>query len=268
MTSIHIDGATRLYGIVGHPIAQVKSPEVFSERFAAAAINAVMLPVHVLPDRFDATMAALMGIENLDGLLVTVPYKPQAARYANRLGPTASRIGATNALRREQDGTWSGDMFDGAGFVRAFQQKGCELRGRRVALFGAGGAGSAIACELAAVGVASIAILEPQRERAAALAATLRQSFPGCRTDVVDTVPPGTDMIANASTVGMRKDDGMPANIGVLASDTLVGDVIVSREPTALIRHAMRQGCRYIVGREMVAGQAEAIMAFFGEARR
>ena len=268
MTAIRIDGATRLYGIVGHPIAQVKSPEVFSERLAAAEINAVMLPIHVLPDRFDATMPALMGLANLDGLVVTVPYKPRAARLADRLGPTAGRIGAANVLRREQDGTWSGDMFDGVGFVRAFETKGCELRGRRVALFGAGGAGSAIACELAATGVASLAIIDPQRERAAALADTLRNAFPGCRIDVADAVPRDADMIANASTVGMRADDGMPGEIGELGSDVLVGDVIVSQEPTALIRHALRHGCRHIVGREMVAGQADTIMSFFTRARR
>ena len=268
MTAIAIGGATRLYGIVGHPIVQVKSPEVFSERFAAGAIDAVMLPLDVLPERFDATMVALLGLANLDGLLVTVPYKPQAAHFADRLGPTAGRIGAVNALRRERDGTWSGDMFDGVGFVRAFERKGCELRGRRVALFGAGGAGSAIACELATVGVASLAIIDPQRARAAALAETLRAAFPECRSEVADAVPSGSDMIVNASTVGMSNDDGTPGEIGELAADTLVGDVIVAKEPTALIRNAIAHGCRYIVGREMVAGQADAIMAFFAEARR
>jgi shikimate dehydrogenase len=268
MTDIRIDGATRLYGIVGHPIGQVKSPEVFSDLFAAGEINAVMLPLHVLPDRFDAAMAALMGLANLDGLLVTVPYKPQAARFADRLGPTASRIAAVNALRREHDGTWSGDMFDGVGFVRAFERKGCELRGRRVALFGAGGAGSAIGCELAAAGVASLAIIDPRTERAAALADTLRRAFTGCRVGAADAVPHNADMIVNASTVGMRDGDGLPGEVGELASDALVGDVIVSEEPTALIRHAIRHGCRYVIGREMIAGQAEAIMSFFAVARR
>ena len=159
-------------------------------------------------------------------------------------------------------------MFDGVGFVRAFERKSCELRGRRVALFGAGGAGSAIACELAATGVASLAIIDPQRERAAALAGTLRDAFPACRIDAVAAVPRDADMIVNASTVGMRADDGMPGEIGALASDVLVGDVIVSQEPTAMIRHAMRHGCRHIVGREMVAGQADAIMSFLTQVRR
>ncbi len=31
-----IDGSTRLIGIIGHPIAQVKSPLVFNPRFKAA----------------------------------------------------------------------------------------------------------------------------------------------------------------------------------------------------------------------------------------
>ena len=47
-------------------------------------------------------------------------------------------------------------MFDGAGFVRGASARASALRGRRVALFGAGGAGSAIACALAAAGVESL----------------------------------------------------------------------------------------------------------------
>ena len=53
MTAIRIDGATRLYAIVGNPIVQVKSPEVFSELFAGAGMNAVMIPMHLLPERFE-----------------------------------------------------------------------------------------------------------------------------------------------------------------------------------------------------------------------
>ena len=263
MTAIRIDGATRLYVIVGNPIVQVKSPELFCELFASAGMNAVMIPMHVLPERFEDSMRALMGIANLDGLVVTVPYKPQAARFANRLGPTASRIGALNALRREPDGTWTGDMFDGLGFVRAFERRGEALRGRRVVLFGAGGAGSAIGCELAVAGVESLSIIDPQKERAAALAKTLRETFPTCRVDIVEAVPSGVDMIVNASTVGMRDSDGLPGDIGPLAADALVGDVVVRQEPTPLIRHATRHGCRSINGRDMMGGQSDALMSFF-----
>ena len=264
MSGTHITGATRLYAILGDPIAQVKSPTLFTERFAQAGMNAVMVPMHVLPDRFDAAMASLMGVGNVDGLVVTVPYKARAAAFATHLGPTAGRIGAVNALRRESDGSWTGDMFDGVGFVRGAERKGHAIRGRKVALFGAGGAGSAIGCELVAAGAASLAILDPARDRADALAARLGRAFPGVPIASAVAVPGDADMIVNASTIGMQDGDGLPADLGALDRGTLIGDVINADAPSPMIRHAMQHGCAYVTGREMFEGQADALMKFFG----
>jgi len=50
------DSATRIYGIVGDPIAQVKSPTVFNEKFRALGKNAVMIPLHAEPGNFDSCM--------------------------------------------------------------------------------------------------------------------------------------------------------------------------------------------------------------------
>ena len=94
----------------------------------------------------------MLALGNLDGVLITIPFKARIVPYATRLGPAAQCIGAANALRREADGTWTGDMFDGVGFIRGAERKGERVHGRRVALFGAGGAGSAIAYELAKAG--------------------------------------------------------------------------------------------------------------------
>ena len=266
MTNLRIDGATRLYGIIGNPIVQVRSPETFSAAFADRGINAVMLPVQVLPDQLDVSVRGLMALGNLDGLLVTVPYKATMVRYATRLGETARCIGAVNALRREADGSWSADIFDGAGFVVGARRKGYVLAGRRVALFGAGGAGSAIACELAAAGAASITLIDPRRDRAEALATALAGSFPACRVATASVAPAGSNMVVNASTVGMKSGDGLPGDIGTLASDTLVGDVINTDDRTPIVEHAIRHGCPYVTGKDMHAGQGEALLAFFAAA--
>jgi shikimate dehydrogenase len=264
MTSTsRITGATRLYAIVGDPIVQVRSPEVFTERFAANGVNAVLVPAQVPAERFDEVIRALMALGNLDGLLVTVPYKARLLPFANRLGATAKCIGALNALRREADGSWTGDMFDGVGFVHGIERKGERIRGRRVALFGAGGAGSAIACALAEAGVRSIHIIDAETDRAEALTEKLRIAFPDCGLAVAASKPAGVDMVVNASPVGMRPGDGMPGDIGPLSADTLVGDVVISESPTALIQHALRHGCRCVNGQDMHSGQIEAIMNFF-----
>lgn len=257
-----ISGATRLYGIVGNPIAQVRSPETFTDAFIRDGIDALMLPFHVLPEKFDETVKGLMALGNLDGLIFTVPYKARAIAVADRLGKTASCIGAINALRRETDGSWSGDMFDGVGFVVGAQRKGIEVRGRKVALFGAGGAGSAIACELLAAGVESLAIIDVQAQQSETLAEKLRRSFADREITVAPRVPTDSTMIVNASTVGMRPGDGLPGEIGMITSETVIGDVINIEAKTPIIRMAVETGCSYVAGKEMHAGQGDALLAF------
>jgi shikimate dehydrogenase len=266
--ALRITGKTRLYAIVGDPIEQVRSPQTFTERFAASGVDAVLVPAHVPVERFDDIVPAIMALGNLDGLLVTIPFKARMVAFADRLGATAKCIGALNALRREADGSWTGDMFDGAGFVRGIERKGETVRRRRVALFGAGGAGSAIACALAEAGVESIHIIDAAAGRAEALVAKLRPAFPECSFAAATKKPDAVDMVVNASPVGMKPGDGMPGDIGPLDRGTLVGDVVIVDTPTALIRHAARCGCPSVDGRDMHAGQSDAITSFFASASR
>jgi shikimate dehydrogenase len=263
MSRVKITGATRLYPIIGDPIEQVRSPETITNGFATKRINAVCIPAHVPVDRFDVIVPALLALANVDGMLVTVPFKARMAAFADRLGATARTIGAVNALRREADGSWTGDMFDGVGFVRGAERKGERIRGRRVALFGAGGAGSAIACALAEAGVQSIDVIDTEAHKAKALVDKLKLSFPGCAFTVADGMRDGIDMVVNASPLGMRADDGLPAEIGPLDPGTLVGDVVITPTPTPLIRHATRCGCHWVDGRDMHGGQVDALVAFF-----
>lgn len=265
---VKITGATRLYAIVGDPIVQVRSPEVFTQRFAASGVNAVLVAAHVPAERFDEIIPGMLALGNLDGLLVTIPFKARMVRFADRLGAAAKCIGALNALRREDDGSWTGDMFDGAGFVRGVERKGERVRGRRVTLFGAGGAGSAIAYALAGAGVQSIDIIDADAGRAQALVEKLRNAFPQCALVAATRKPANVDMVVNASPVGMRPGDAMPGDIGPLAADTLVGDVVITDAPTALIRHAVACGCSWVDGRDMHAGQVDAIMTFLASASR
>ena len=69
--NIEIDGATRLYLIIGDPIVQAKSPSVYSQLFADRGIPAVMLPLHIHPQGMKQLGPLLESIQNLDGILVT-----------------------------------------------------------------------------------------------------------------------------------------------------------------------------------------------------
>jgi shikimate dehydrogenase len=261
-TPIQINGATRLIGIIGDPIVQVKSPAVYSQLFAERGLNVVMIPLHVFWDSIDAVVAGLDGIANLDALIVTAPYKTHLLRMADTLGPAAACVGAVNALKKGSDGEWHGDLFDGAGFVAGVRKKGYALSGRRVHMFGAGGAGGAIAHALALAGVQSIRLSDPHLKRVADVCAAIGRTLPG-----FDIAPKGEndapyDFVINASTVGLGGGAGLPGELGSLSSEVLVGEVNMTAAGTELVRLAQARGCQWVDGRDMHAGQIDQLLAF------
>jgi len=259
-----VDGSTRLYGIIGDPIEQVKSPLVFNPRFKAAGRNAVLVPLHVRPDRLEETVRGLKALGNIDGIVVTVPYKVRAMSLVDEVLPTGVAVGAINAMRPGPDGRWTGDMFDGRGLVRGLAEEGISVAGRRVMLIGAGGAGSAVAVAFAEAGAAAITIHDVDGAKASALAGRAMKAFPACKVEVGAPAAAGRDIIVNATPIGMAPGDGLPAEIGALDPAQLVIDVIAKPEVTPLLAAARQQGCRTIGGKTMLAGQVAALEAFFG----
>lgn len=258
------DGATRIYGIIGDPIAQVKSPAVFNEKFRALRKNALMIPLHATRANFDACMQGLKSLVNLDGILVTLPYKNSVIAHVDDVLPAAKRIGAINAIRREANGRWSGDMFDGKGLIVGMRASGPDPKGLAIMLIGAGGAGSAIADALAEAGAAEITIFDLDVDRSRTLADRVARSHPNCRARPGPPTLTGKDVLVNATPTGMSPGDGLPAEVGPLAETLFVADIVPRREITPLIDLAKRSGCKTMDGQAMVTGQADAILEFFG----
>lgn len=74
-----VSGTTQVVAVIGHPIAQVKSPDNFNRYFAEQHMDSVMIPVDIVPDAVAAYLNALRGWQNMTGVLVTVPHKQRAA---------------------------------------------------------------------------------------------------------------------------------------------------------------------------------------------
>ena len=93
-------GATRVLFIVGDPIAQVKSPLGVTESLRERRADAIVVPAHVKPADIDAFFALAERMPNVDGIIVTVPHKFDAARLCAHVTPRARSIGAANVVRR------------------------------------------------------------------------------------------------------------------------------------------------------------------------
>jgi len=259
----YISGATRLFAILGDPIVQVRSPEMITAEFRARGMDAILIPVHAPADRFEAVLCGLMAMGNLDGMILTIPFKATVVRHLDHIGAQARIVGAVNAAVRLPDGRWSGEIFDGIGCVAGITGAGHSFAGKRVHLIGAGGAGSAIGVAVAFERPALIRIFDPDANRAADLCARIARVDPGVITEVAPPDPKATDFILNASPVGMLGHGGNPVGTDDFPARVVVFDAIVKPEETPLLAAARRAGCATVGGRMMMRGQIARIVDFF-----
>ena len=258
-----VNGRTRLYGIVGDPIVQVRSPEMVTWALQRRGLDAVLVPIHVHEAEFEQVLLQLMRVANLDGLVFTIPFKQRACALAATLGPQARAIGAINALARGADGHWHGEIFDGLGCVEALRRAGVAVGGARAMLMGLGGAGTAIAAALAAERPALLRIFDLDASRCERAAAMLRTASSETAVVVGPPVVDGMDVLLNATPVGMLDDARLPFEVPRLPASLVVFDAIVMPERTPLLAHAEACGCRTVRGREMMRGQIARIVDFF-----
>jgi len=255
-----VDGSTQILGIVGDPIRQVRAPEIWSALFRANGFNAICVPFHVKPAEAAVLLAGLRAIQNVMGLIVTIPHKPAAARHVDALTDRARRVQSVNLMRREADGRWTGDIVDGVGFVKGLLSSGQRVEGRRALVVGSGGVGTAIAFAIAEAGAASVHVADIAADRTGHLARRLEAA--GTPSGTSAAAAKGFDLVVNASPIGMNANDPISIDCSDLASDALVGDVVVHPQITPLLAEARRRGCHVQPGTVMMDHQLTAMREF------
>ena len=259
-----IRGTTTLIAHIGYPTEAFKAPMIYNPYFEQAGIDAVVMPMGVRAEDYPQVLASLFKLTNIRGALITMPHKVTTLELMDEVSPTAKIAGACNAVLRRPDGSLLGDMFDGAGFVRGIQRKGCQLTGARVLVVGCGGVGCAIAASLAAAGVAAIELFDAHAVSADGLAERLRRHYPALEVSTGSKDPAGYDLVVNATPMGMNEGDALPMDVSRIAPSTFVGEVVMKQEMTAFLRAVQARGCRFQVGTDMLFEQIPAYLEFFG----
>ncbi len=259
---INLSGATRIYVIVGDPIAQVRAPAGVTGAFAARGYDGMLIPVQVAPGDLPDYLAVAARLKNLDGIVATIPHKFACYEACASATDRAHFLRTVNLMRRQADGGWHGDMVDGIGFVGAVRSKGVDPTGKRALLVGAGGAGSAIALALVEAGVSEIAIHDADPRRRDDLIARLN-TLGKSRARPGSTDPSGFEIVANATPAGMAEGDPLPVDVARLAPPTYCGCVITKPEVSPFIAAARKIGCVTATGTDMYLQQQDIIADFF-----
>jgi len=259
-----ISGRTTLIAHLGYPTLAFKAPLIYNPWFDKNDIDAVVVPMGVKPEEYREFFPLLFKMSNIRGALVTMPHKVTTCELVDELTPTALVAGAANAVLVREDGSLLGDQFDGAGFVRGVQNKGFALEGKRVLVVGNGGVGSPIAASLAAAGIGSIGLFDPNAAASDALAGRLREHYPALEVSTGSKDPQGYDLVVNATPLGMNDGDPLPMDVERIAPETFVGEVVMKQQITPFLAAAKEKGCPIQVGTDMLFEQIPAYLEFFG----
>lgn len=261
MTVLHttpINGATRLAGIVGWPVAHTLSPALHNAAFRFHRINAVYVPLGVPREGLRPLLRSLQTVGAL-GVNVTVPYKEAVIPLLDRCAPSAAVIGAVNTVVFEKN-RLVGHNTDGLGFMASLGEV-LAPRGQHAVLLGAGGAGRAVAISLALAGVKRICLAEPDARRRQRLVRDVKKAglvsvagvapnSPALRRELAEC-----RLLVQASPLGLRERDPLPLPAAWMPAGICVMDLVYGKKLTPFLTLARGRGNRIIPGWKMLLHQ-------------
>jgi shikimate dehydrogenase len=250
-----INAATRLCAVYGSPIAHSASPAMHNAAFAALGLNWRYLAFEVDPKNLRAAIAGAKAM-NFAGLNLTVPHKLLAVALVDALDESAKKWGAVNTILFNEKGA-TGFNTDADAIVTSLREDlKVEVRGAKVLLLGAGGAGRTAALKLASDNVAELFLVNRTPSKAEEIAGEIKRQF--CQVKVSTGYPNGgVDLILNATSLGLKHDDVSPLDEKqfALTQSRAVYDMIYRPAETTLLRAAKAAGCQTANGLGMLLHQ-------------
>ncbi len=252
----------RMTGMLGHPVAENPIDRMFDAVYSHYGLNWQFWKCDI-PSAKELG-AAIAGARALGfaGVCITVPYKVATISHLDEVDADVRAIGAVNWISI-QDGRLTGHNNDGKGVVKAIQ-KVTPIAGKRVAMLGAGGAGRAMAVELAWAGAAHMTIITRREAQGVEVAGVVNRAS-GVPAKWLPwagevAIPEGTDILLNATHLGCAPEvEIVPVDWHSIPGTTTVVDVITNPRHTPFLQKARNKGCPIVDGVEMLVQLAMQI---------
>ena len=274
-----IDGHTILIGLLATPIRHSMSPTMHNNAFAMLGLNYAYLAFEVGQQELPSAVQAIRTLE-MRGANISMPNKQAILPLLDDLAPAAKLAGAVNTVVNDH-GKLTGYTTDGIGFMQALAAENIDLRGEKMVLAGAGGAGTPIAIQAALDGVKEIVIVnratDPQGSQAQKNVKIINE-----QTNAHARFVPLADqaqfkaeladatIYCDATGVGMKPlaDQSLITDPSWLREDLIVYDTVYAPRTTKLMTIAQAAGVRHVfngLGMKLYQG-AEAFQLWTGQA--
>ena len=250
--------------MLGHPVAENPIDRMFDAVYAHYGLQWQFWKCDVQSESKIA--AAIAGVRDLgfSGACITVPYKVASIPHLDEVDKDVQAIGAVNYMTIK-NGRLTGHNNDGKGVVKAIQ-KVTTIKGKRVAMLGAGGAGRAMAVELAWAGASHITLCTRRESQGVEVAQTVTKAsgvpaqWQKWAGEI--TIPTGTDIFMNATHLGAAPAlELVPVNWQSVNKNMTVVDVITNPRVTPFLQTARALGCPIVDGVEMLVQLAMQIFS-------
>ncbi len=261
---LEIGGKTRVFGILGNPVAHSLSPAMHNAAFQFKRINAAYIPFHTTQTGAFLKKGLLsLGVQ---GLSITIPHKVWAARAADETDSLSRLCGAANTWILN-DGRVHAYNTDGPGAVRAMHERH-RSGARRYLILGYGGSATAIAHSLILdAAPATIWIAGRNLRKAQKFARDLRAAHPRSRCGIeaapLSEIAPGQiDIVIQTTPSGLSAAKGAEVlpELGFdpdwIHKHHIVFDIVYIPMRTPLIELAERKGASVVYGYKMLLYQA------------
>jgi shikimate dehydrogenase len=257
---MRITSKTKILGLLGYQVEYSLSPYMHNAAFEELNLDYVYLVFSVVKEDLKK---AIEGLKALDfrGANVTIPHKEEVIKYLDELSKEAELIGAVNTIVYK-DNRLIGYNTDGIGFLKSLKKEiEFPLKGKKIFILGAGGAGKACAVSLALEEISKISLSDKIEEKAEKLSSYLRERF-SCesrsfklnRKEFKEEIK-NSDIIINATPVGIKEDDPLLIDAKDLREGQLFYDLIYKPKETKLLKLAKKKNLKTINGLMMLLYQ-------------
>lgn len=272
-----ITGHTKLFGVLGTPILHSISPQMHNEAFRQLGMDCVYVAFEVGEEGMKTAVEGLRTL-NVRGYNVTMPNKNIMATLCDKLSPAAEIIGAVNTVVND-NGVLTGYTTDGTGYMRAVEDAGHKIIGKKMTLLGAGGASTAVFVQAALDGLSEISVFSRStskfNERTRNIIEKLSEHT-SCKVNLYDLEDEvllrkeisESAILTNGTSVGMAPDtnNSIINDITMFHKDLIVSDIIYNPRETKLMKLAKQAGCPTFNGMYMLLYQgAEAFKIWTGQ---
>lgn len=233
----------KVYGLIGRKLSHSYSVPIHRE---------LKNPDYELFELEPEQLCDFFADPNIAGINVTIPYKHTVLEYCDVVSPVSAELGSVNTIIRRSDGRLYGYNTDEYGFEYMARRAGIDFEGKKVLVFGSGGASATVQSVAKKLGAAQIAVISRSGEDNYQNLSKHRDA----------------DILINATPLGMYpENDGCAADPALFPNCAGVLDLVYNPLRTMFLQKAEALGIKTANGLDMLVAQAKMSEELFFDSK-